>query len=386
MENKINNDLLKKMGIYELRELARQVGVESPTTKKRAELCEQILKISSGEIKPSHSSVNKGRPPKSISRVLGLVEDIFPKELLTVKPERPKEPVLSNFLILSQNHMPIRSYENERTIEGYIKTYSGKFYLLNKEIYPFNSSKVVYVPNKFVEEFDLREGDKIKGLYASSDEDEYVSAEEIKLINNKEIANHLALRKNLTTNFACRTTEKLNVFGKEVQKGSRNLVAFENASTAAEKIIDMIDKDDSDMKYIFIGGELTPEELFFVQSRSKIEKFATGIGQNLKLISNNITNAINHAETLLADGNKITLVVFDIIGLLSSLDMYFAGDANGEYQGHRVSSIQTIKKLVGIGRAISEDTYLNTLSIVFDVDKNNEFISGQLRNVLTNII
>ena len=108
MENKINNDLLKKMGIYELRELARQVGVESPTTKKRAELCEQILKISSGEIKPSHSSVNKGRPPKSISRVLGLVEDIFPKELLTVKPERPKEPVLSNFLILSQNHMPIR--------------------------------------------------------------------------------------------------------------------------------------------------------------------------------------------------------------------------------------------------------------------------------------
>ena len=387
MESKINSEFLKKMGVYELRELARQVGVESPTTKKRAELCDQILKICSGEIQPSHAAVNKGRPPKSISRVLGLVEDIFPKELLTIKPESPKQPELSNFLVLSQNHMPIRAYENEKAVEGYIKTYSGKFYLLNKETYPFNSSKVVYVPNKLVEELNLREGDKIKGTYLSSDgEDEYVSIEQINLVNNKEISSHLATRKDLTTNFACRTVEKLNFMGKELQKGARSLVEFENISSAVERVIDVIDNDNSDMKYIFVGSELTPEDLFFVQSRNKIEKFATGIGQNLKLISNNVNNAINHAETLLADGNKVSIIVFDLIGLLNGLDMHFASDQAGEYQGHRVSSIQAIKKLVGLGRAISEDAYLNTVSVVLSIDKNNEFIGNQLRNILTNFI
>ena len=387
MENIINDELLKKMGIYELRELARQVGVESPTTKKRAQLCEQILKISSGEVRPSHSSISKGRPPKSVSRVLGLVEEIFPKELLTIRPETPREPALSNFLILSQNHMPIRSHEEKNAIEGYIKSYAGKFYLLDKEVYPFNSTKVVYVPNNLAQELELREGDKIKGFYdASNENNEYVSVKEINRVNNKEIANHLSSRKSLPINFACRTAEKFNFMNKEIQKGARSLISFENASTAAEKIIDIIDTDNSDMKYIFIGGELTPEELFFIQSRSKIEKFATNIGQNLKLISNNITNAINHAETLLADGNKVTVVIFDMIGLLSSLDMYFASDAHGEYQGHRVSSVQLIKKLIGLGRSISEDTYLNTISVIFDMDKNNDFISGQLRNVLTNII
>ena len=388
MENIINDELLKKMGIYELRELARQVGVESPTTKKRAELCEQILKICSGEIQPSHAAVNKGRPPKSISRVLGLVEDIFPKELLTLKADnKPKEPMLSNFLVLSQNHMPIRSFEDTKFVEGYIKTYSGKFYLLNKETYPFNSSKVVYVPNKLVEELSLREGDKIKGTFSSTaEDDEYVSVDQIKAVNNMEISSHLASRKSLTTNFACKTTEKLNLLGKEIQKGARSLVSFENASVAAEKIIEIIDNDNSNMKYIFVGGELAPEELFFVQSRNKIEKFATGIGQNLKLISNNITNAINHAESLLADGNKVTVVVFDLIGLLNNLDMYYANDACGEYQGHRVNSIQAIKKIVGIGRAISEDSYINSVSVVYDMDKNNEFINNQLRNIITNII
>ena len=87
MENKDQelSDFLKSMGIYELRELARQVGVESPTTKKRAELCEQILKINAGELSPNKINLSKGRPPKSVSRVANTPVAPFPSELLELR-------------------------------------------------------------------------------------------------------------------------------------------------------------------------------------------------------------------------------------------------------------------------------------------------------------
>ena len=45
----ISAEILKNLGIYELRELARNLGIASPTTKKRNELCELIIKVSKGE-------------------------------------------------------------------------------------------------------------------------------------------------------------------------------------------------------------------------------------------------------------------------------------------------------------------------------------------------
>lgn len=52
---------LEIMGVYELRRLARNFGVVSPTSKKKAQLIEEIEKIKRGEIKPKFSK--KGRPP-----------------------------------------------------------------------------------------------------------------------------------------------------------------------------------------------------------------------------------------------------------------------------------------------------------------------------------
>ena len=57
-------EILKSLGVYELRELARRLGVSSPTTKKRKQLEQEILKISKGEQIAEGKKTNKGRPPK----------------------------------------------------------------------------------------------------------------------------------------------------------------------------------------------------------------------------------------------------------------------------------------------------------------------------------
>ena len=40
---------LKNLGIYDLRTIAREIGVKSPTTKRHDELVDSILKIQKGE-------------------------------------------------------------------------------------------------------------------------------------------------------------------------------------------------------------------------------------------------------------------------------------------------------------------------------------------------
>ena len=73
---------LKTMGIYELREFARQIGVVSPTTKKRAELISAIEAINNGEVKVSQKT-KKGRPPKSVKSVASYYDMLIPEELKT---------------------------------------------------------------------------------------------------------------------------------------------------------------------------------------------------------------------------------------------------------------------------------------------------------------
>lgn len=54
--------VLEEYSIYELRLIARDIGVKSPTTKSRAILIDEIKKIKNNKLKPYFST--KGRPSK----------------------------------------------------------------------------------------------------------------------------------------------------------------------------------------------------------------------------------------------------------------------------------------------------------------------------------
>ena len=55
---------LQQQDIHTLRELARSIGVSSPTSKKKSELIEQMLSIITGEKLPEYKNINRGRPAK----------------------------------------------------------------------------------------------------------------------------------------------------------------------------------------------------------------------------------------------------------------------------------------------------------------------------------
>lgn len=62
--NEFGNRELQKLDIHELRALARQIGVSSPTSKKKGDLIDCIMSIVTGKTVPEFKNINRGRPCK----------------------------------------------------------------------------------------------------------------------------------------------------------------------------------------------------------------------------------------------------------------------------------------------------------------------------------
>lgn len=56
---------LDGMSVYEVRNIARELGVRSPTTEKKRELIEAIVGVAAGLIAPEPKMTNKGAPTKA---------------------------------------------------------------------------------------------------------------------------------------------------------------------------------------------------------------------------------------------------------------------------------------------------------------------------------
>lgn len=85
---KFDRDSLEKINIYTLRNVAREIGVKSPTSLTKPLLIEEILQIQSGQSKPSQPS-KRGRPIKNS------LEDRITENYVSI---RDKEAIKKEFI------------------------------------------------------------------------------------------------------------------------------------------------------------------------------------------------------------------------------------------------------------------------------------------------
>ena len=153
--NNYTRDNLDKLGIYELRTLAREVGVYSPTTLKKNELMDQILNIVSGKEKPYVNLEKRGRPPKEMSRI-GEIKQIFNVKDDDVQYTR-KSKITTNGG--SFNQITTSLGQNQKKMCGYFKPFTEtEGYILN-----LNSNNIFNVQSvissQLIEDYSLKEGD-----------------------------------------------------------------------------------------------------------------------------------------------------------------------------------------------------------------------------------
>lgn len=69
----------EELGIFALRNIARKVGVKSPTQLKKRELINSIVKINNGEVEPYVRKTNQGRPVNKLGTEI-IVNELKTKE------------------------------------------------------------------------------------------------------------------------------------------------------------------------------------------------------------------------------------------------------------------------------------------------------------------
>jgi len=169
-------DLLK-LGIYDLREIGREVGVPSPTTLKKEELIEYIIGIIYGGPVKKQEGYKRGRPArnkeKSYHKFVDLIERIEAPRLTSSLIEKGDEFFDEAFLyfdkLTSKVASPSSVYTNDLFSGSEITLTKGVVISVDDRLYVRKNTTLpqiqdVYLSDIHIKDYNLKEGDEIEYL------------------------------------------------------------------------------------------------------------------------------------------------------------------------------------------------------------------------------
>ena len=148
-------DELNKMTVFQLREVAREIGVSSPTSKKKEEIIAQYRGIVEGEIQPTRST--RGRRPVNKPRDLEPAEKNEKTSDDAAKKQRPDRDLSQP--APQQEENPENELEEKH---GVLDIHPDGYGFLRAENCEYGN-KDTYVSAKLIKSVGLRAGDKVVG-------------------------------------------------------------------------------------------------------------------------------------------------------------------------------------------------------------------------------
>ncbi len=366
---------IDELGVYELRELARKLGVKSPTTKKIAQLKEEIGLIQSGRMKGV--STNKiGRPPKSMTRQAGDIAAFFiPQDIAQVIHERNKnfsdEEVNLKKLMFKANVLA----SEDHFASGYLrKTDANHFYFWTQTQNCFKKDMLVYVSDVFADEFSLRIGDYLQTKVEMYEENNYAIVSKIIRVNGMVFEGKRVEPVDLN-NLAYPDTHMDVLFGEKMNKGGRALAVFEDRVHMSRVIAYAKEMAEQNFCVLLCGCEVTPE-LFSFATNQNLELFVSKFGDGLQNSYNTIINAINHAKSLASDHKDVIVLAYDTMGMLETMKMYF--ESIGQ---HPINGMQLVKSVFGLGANFCGEASISTIACLQKKEYYCDFVQNELARV-----
>ena len=305
----MENTVIESLGIYELRTLARKVGVQSPTTKKRDELIELInQQISSGD---STENINKkGRPPKNISST----DDFFNK--LVCQTEKREFPTQLIF----------RDSGSDRRIEceacGVVELKDDKFIIKNKDGYKIFD--IVELSEEFVRKNNIAVGDYVELQAYGQDDSSYGYANNIYSINYGLINKDINID-DISIN------EDVHIIN-NINRGERVLIKCDNnIRSIFEQNKQTLCKIEQTYKIVIIANNVIPEEYVALTRENNFVKFITRFDDEIKEQEENLKRAILHIRQLLKYGENVFVVCYNLDDIITNINLCFQLRLASEY-------------------------------------------------------
>ena len=178
--------MVRELGVFELRGLARELGIASPTTKKREELIDSILNIVKNGESIEHTGKRKGRPYKKLSSIDEIVSS------MTNENNTVSDIIEFESLLTFAQEIPIfGNFDNTEMgiFEGIIRTNNENYFSFYDKTY----DKWVFIRND-IENYDkLNTGDKVKVEAKGLGNQSQYEAVKILLVNETEINKYIPL-------------------------------------------------------------------------------------------------------------------------------------------------------------------------------------------------
>ena len=166
---------LGEKGIYELRQIARVVGVSRPADGKKERLIDEIILIASCRLDPAPRS-SRGAPPKACEYDKELVTDIEDCRTLFLSA-REGTKIVSEEIGVSDNSAA------DMPCSGILARGEKNWFLRVNG--PFGSPDDVFVNIAYINRFNLKEGDYVEGRSRSGGDDRAQGLTAVAFVNGR---------------------------------------------------------------------------------------------------------------------------------------------------------------------------------------------------------
>lgn len=344
---------LENISYFILREIARQMGVKAPATKKKEQLIDEILLIQEGKLKPCKPT-NKGAPKKGKIDVSDyyLPDDIgdYTKYNDENKGKWPLKDVVD-----------LDNIE----VEGVVEFHTDGYAFMRAKNYE-RSDADAYVSTQNIRSLKLREGDKIKGVARSADYGERPALKEIISVNGISVS-ELTERPDFEDLLPCYPTERLNLeiegdndlsmrvidLFAPIGKGQRALIVAPpktGKTTLLKNIAQSIEKNHKEVELIVLLVDERPEEVTDIKRSIKSEVVYSTFDKSPEHHEKISKLVMNRAKRLVELGKDVVILLDSITRLARAYNNTVESSGKTLSGGLDPTALYAPKKFFGSAR------------------------------------
>ena len=363
-----NPQLFKGVHLSVIRELGRQVGVKSPTSKKKDQLVKELIAIQNGVLEPAHPS-KRGAPPK-------IQIDI--SEFLIDNPRENGS--YTNIPPINKVELNDSGERKPETfvMEGVLEQNATGYGFLRANYYD-NSKNDVFVSQENIKKYRLRRGDKVKVVAkASKDYNVAPALQEVLSINDLEPklflkrtnfddltpyypTRRIKLENDKNGELALRCIDLFSPLG----MGQRGLIVAPpktGKTTLLKLIAQSIEKNHKDVKLIILLIDERPEEVTDIKRSVSGEVVYSTFDESAEHHIRVAETVINRAKRLVEVGSDVVILMDSITRLARAYNTTVESSGKTLSGGLDPSAMAGPKRFFGSARNIENGGSLTILS------------------------
>lgn len=371
-----NNDkelLVRDLGIFELRGLARQLGVNSPTTKKREELIDCILKAMEGEEVSENTGKRKGRPFKQLSSIKDILNSVIeepnPCEELSYSSIMNFAQVTAEFSVIDEAKGAIEQ------LEGYARVNNGKISFID-----CNKNAWVFIDEGVQCSQLVNNGDKIiVNGYLTSSKNQYRGVEIID-INNQQSKDYK--RHSIEGRFEVISNNVLPFGDKSIREGRRNSLCLQEDLYENDRLKNAYSYClANNIDFVLLGANTSFEDSILFNNFDKKIDFSTKYGSADTLNFNKIIDAINYTTQSVDGGKNVLLIVTDIMEIVRVIERVLSQQYEDKDEVKKI----LIKELMSLAKTYKDGPSCTTLICYRKNDYDNDYLQNEILRICKEI-